>query len=101
MWILGMFPGIWVTFAEGIPLWAIVRTWPVPMPVHENSSVLPAMFSTDCEAGLPCIRPLGESTQKFTATNFTLRSALCFTFQKKYSLYSAKKESSECVAESL
>ena len=30
-----------------IPLWAIVRSWPVPLPVHSNSSTLLLFLATE------------------------------------------------------
>ena len=30
--------------AKKMTLWAVTRTWPIPMPVHANSSALPVVF---------------------------------------------------------
>lgn len=65
-----------------IPLWAIVKTWLVPMPIHENSSVLPVFFLTLCQASVPCIHSLGERPESFSAVNFTLIGSLCLYLNK-------------------
>lgn len=70
---------------EAMTLWAITRTWPVPMPIHSNSSILPAFFSTNCDMDIPCGQPLGEESQPYSATNFSLASTLCFKPFKKNS----------------
>lgn len=65
------------------PLWAIAKTWPVPLPVHHMSKVLPVFFSTSCELGLPCVN-LDPTIANYSASNVSLQGALCFSL-KNYS----------------
>jgi hypothetical protein len=39
-----------------IPLWAIVRSWPVPLPVHSNSFTLPLFFAKEYFLDVPYAR---------------------------------------------
>ncbi|XP_034361325.1 uncharacterized protein LOC117710526 [Arvicanthis niloticus] len=71
-----------VTQGLAIQLWAIARTWPVPMPIHSNSPVLPTFFSTSCEQDMPCTIPTQEAPANYTATNYTLAGTLCFTLNR-------------------
>jgi len=64
---------------DSLTLWAIARSWPVPMPVCSNSTVLPTFFSTSCLRDVPCIVPNGEMPQRYAATNFSLSHTSCFT----------------------
>ncbi|XP_063136510.1 uncharacterized protein LOC134484073 [Rattus norvegicus] len=66
---------------DSLTLWAIARSWPVLMPVHSNSTVLPTFFSTSCLRDVPCIVPSGELPQRYTATNLSLLHTLCFTLR--------------------
>ncbi|XP_063138775.1 uncharacterized protein LOC120100799 [Rattus norvegicus] len=66
---------------NSITLWAIARSWPVPMPVHSNSTVLPTFFSISCLRDVPCIVPTGEMPQRYAATNVSLLHTLCFTIK--------------------
>ena len=61
-------------------LWAIAKAWPIPLPVHSMSKVLPVFFSTSCELGLPCVN-LDPSMAMYFATNVSLRGALCFSLR--------------------
>lgn len=74
--LLGM-----VIQVDSLTLWAIARSWPVLMPVHSNSTVLPTFFSTSCLCYVPCIVPNGELPQRYTATNISLLHTLCFTLK--------------------
>lgn len=65
------------------PLWAIIRVWPVPMPVHANSPILPLFLSTSCAMDLPCVKPVDFNVQVYNATAFSLNSALCFVTMGK------------------
>ncbi|XP_063144267.1 CD99 molecule like 4 isoform X1 [Rattus norvegicus] len=72
--LLGM-----VIQVDSLTLWVIARSWPVLMPVHSNSTVLPTFFSTSCLRDVPCIVPNGELPQRYTATNLSLLHTLCCT----------------------
>ncbi|WP_254797612.1 hypothetical protein [Geopseudomonas aromaticivorans] len=63
---------------QGTILWAIAKVWPIPLPVHTVSKVLPVFFSTSCELGLPCVN-LDPDTAQYSATNISLHGALCFS----------------------
>lgn len=66
---------------DSLTLWPIARPWPLLMPVHSNSTVLPTFFSTSCLRDVPCIVPNGELSQRYTATNLSLLHTLCFTLK--------------------
>ena len=61
-----------------IPLWAIVRSWPVPLPVHSNSSTLPLFFATECYLDAPCARQTPQEPRVYNSTSFHLNYTLCF-----------------------
>ena len=61
-------------------LWAIAKAWPIPIPVHSTSKVLPVFFSTSCELGLPCVN-LDPSMAMYNATDVPLKGALCFSLE--------------------
>ncbi|XP_035301772.1 uncharacterized protein LOC118238940 [Cricetulus griseus] len=68
----------WLIQAREQILWAIAKAWPIPLPVHSTSKVLPVFFSTSCELGLPCVN-LDPDTAQYSATNISLNGALCFS----------------------
>ena len=68
-----------LVLTEKLTLWAIAKAWPIPLPVHYNSTLLPTLFSTSCDNGLPCIKPTGEPASLYTASNYSLLGTLCFT----------------------
>lgn len=74
-----------MTYEEvlSIQLWTIVRSWPVPMPVHANSTVLPLFTSTQCFMEVPCAMPMGQEPVLYNATAFPLNFTLCFTTKTK------------------
>jgi hypothetical protein len=61
-----------------IPLWAVVRSWPVPLPVHSNSSTLPLFFATECYLDVPCARQTPQEPRVYNSTSFHLNYTLCF-----------------------
>ena len=61
-----------------IPLWAVVRSWPVPLPVHSNSSTLPLFFTTNCFLDVPCARQTPQEPRVYNSTSFHLNYTLCF-----------------------
>jgi hypothetical protein len=62
----------------GIPLWAIVRSWPVPLLVHSNSSTLPLFFAMECFLDAPCARQTPREPRVYNSTRFHLNYTLCF-----------------------
>nr|XP_045011999.1 uncharacterized protein LOC105944874 [Jaculus jaculus] len=58
--------------------WAVARTWPVPMPVHSYSGVLPTLFSISCQGEMPCIRDPMQTPKIYNQTSFQLNGTLCF-----------------------
>lgn len=77
MFLLMMMTLILIQANEQI-FWAIAKAWPIPLPVHSMSKVLPVFFSTSCELGLPCMN-LDPSKAIYNATNVFLQGALCFS----------------------
>lgn len=61
-------------------LWAMSKTWPIPLPVHCASKMLPVFFSTSGELGLPCVN-LDAIISPYSASNVTLIGALCFSLR--------------------
>lgn len=61
-----------------IPLWAIVRSWPEPLPVHSNSSILPLFLATECFLDACCARQTPHEPQVYNSTSFHLNYTLCF-----------------------
>ncbi|XP_077875342.1 uncharacterized protein LOC144366047 [Ictidomys tridecemlineatus] len=59
--------------------WAVARAWPMPMPVHSNSSVLPTLFSTSCEMSAPCTSPRGDMENIFNQSQVNLTGVFCFS----------------------
>ncbi|XP_058437141.1 uncharacterized protein LOC131424390 [Marmota monax] len=60
--------------------WAVARTWPMPMLVHKNSSVLPTLFSISCEMSAPCVSPRGDRERVFNLSRVNLTGVFCFSF---------------------
>ena len=61
-----------------IPLWAIVRSWSVPLLVHSNSSTWPLFFATECFLDAPCARQTPQEPRVYKSTSFHLNYTLCF-----------------------
>jgi hypothetical protein len=61
-----------------IPLWAIVRSWPVPLLVHSNSSTLPLFFATECFLDEPCARQTPQEPRVYNSVSFHLNYTPCF-----------------------
>lgn len=57
--------------------------WPVPIPVHANSSLLPILFSTSCDMDAPCLPSPEPKSEKFNATRVDLNGTMCFSLDKK------------------
>lgn len=68
-----------LSYEHKMKLWALTRTWPVPMPVHAESDALPTMFSRSCEMDTPCMRPGEDSPQIFRLTKVNLTGTFCFS----------------------
>ena len=60
--------------------WGISRSWPVPLPVHSHSRVLPIFYSTSCEMDTACTVSLDDKWVQYNATNFVLNNTLCFSW---------------------
>ena len=61
-----------------IPLWDVVRSWPVPLPVHSNSSTMLLFFATQCFLDVPCARQIPQEARVYNCTSFHLNYTLCF-----------------------
>ena len=61
-----------------IPLWDVVRSWPVPLPVHSNSSTMLLFFATQCFLDAPCARQIPQEPQVYNSTSFHWNYTLCF-----------------------
>jgi hypothetical protein len=61
-----------------IPLWAVVRSWPVPLPVHSNSSIMPLFFATQCFLDVPCARQAHQESRVYNSMSFHLNYTLYF-----------------------
>nr|XP_048291366.1 uncharacterized protein LOC125401190 [Myodes glareolus] len=61
-------------------LWAIAKAWPIPIPVHSTSKVLPVFYSTSCELGLPWVN-LDPSMAMYNAADVPLQGALCLSLE--------------------
>ena len=61
-----------------IPLWAIVRSWPVPVPVHPNSFTLPLFFAKECFLDVPYAWQTPQEPRVYKSTSFHLNYTLCF-----------------------
>ena len=61
-----------------IPLWAVVRSWPVPLPVHSNSSTLPLFTATECFLDVPCAQQTPQDPRVYDSMSFHLNYTLCF-----------------------
>ncbi|KAL6046462.1 hypothetical protein STEG23_021423 [Scotinomys teguina] len=59
-------------------LWAVTRTWPIPMPVHANSTNLPTLFSTSCDMEAPCLLPKRMEERIFNLSRINLKGVFCF-----------------------
>lgn len=60
--------------------WAFTRTWPTPIPIHNESYLLPQFYSTSCKFGVPCKlkdRVL-DNRESYNATKLPLSGTLCF-----------------------
>ncbi|XP_058428295.1 uncharacterized protein LOC131423344 [Marmota monax] len=70
-----------VPMAQTTPMqwWAVARAWPMPMPVHGSSSVLPTLFSTSCEMSAPCASPRGDVESIFNQSQVNLTGVFCFS----------------------
>ncbi|XP_058437055.1 uncharacterized protein LOC131424383 [Marmota monax] len=70
-----------VPMAQTTPMqwWAVARAWPMLMPVHGNSSVLPTLFSTSCEMSAPCASPRGDMESIFNQSQVNLTGVFCFS----------------------
>lgn len=62
-----------------IRLWAVTRAWPIPMPIHADSNILPTLFATTCEMEMPCRDPMSTETSVFNLTSFNLTEVFCFS----------------------
>uniref|UniRef100_UPI004038A47E uncharacterized protein LOC143402351 n=1 Tax=Callospermophilus lateralis TaxID=76772 RepID=UPI004038A47E len=72
-----------VPMAQATPMqwWAVARAWPMPMPVHGNSNVLPTLFSTSCEMSAPCASPRGDMERIFNQSQVNLTGVFCFSLK--------------------
>jgi hypothetical protein len=61
-----------------IPLWAIVRSWPVSLPVHSNSFTLPLFFATERFLDVPCAQQTPQEPWVYNSTSFHLNYTFCF-----------------------
>ena len=52
-----------------IPLWAIVRSWPVPVLVHPNSFTLPLFFAKECFLDVPYARQIPQEPRVYKSTS--------------------------------
>ena len=64
--------------AEDSYFWAVTRTWPIPIPVTNYSTILPQFFLQNCVLGLPCKR-VDDTEVKYNYTDYKLEGTLCFT----------------------
>ncbi|KAL6058265.1 hypothetical protein STEG23_030902 [Scotinomys teguina] len=68
-------------------LWAVTRTWLIPMPVHANSTNLPSLFSVSCDIEAPCLLPKSLEDSPYNHSKINLEGVFCFD----------KKGSSPCI----
>ena len=64
-------------------LWAVIRAWPIPMPVHANSSIIPTFFSTSCDMEAPYMVPRDDKIERFNSTKIVLNGTFCFSLEHK------------------
>jgi hypothetical protein len=57
---------------------AIVRSWPVPLPIHSNSSTLPLFFATKCFLDAPCAQQTPRKPWVYKSTSFHLNYTIWF-----------------------
>nr|XP_030708315.1 uncharacterized protein LOC115850817 [Globicephala melas]XP_030710707.1 uncharacterized protein LOC115852240 [Globicephala melas] len=60
--------------------WGISRTWPVPMPVHAKSRVLPILYASDCSMYTPCIDPQNMDWISYNGSSVRINKTLCFSW---------------------
>lgn len=71
--------GMMVPSMMGELRWAIMSTFPLPMPVMQNAQVFPRFFTTNRELGLAFL-PLDPQIQSFQdERTLSLVGSLCFT----------------------
>lgn len=61
--------------------WAFTRTWPMPVPVHNESYIFPQFYSTSCKFGVLCRArdKISHARAGYNATKLSLAGTLCFT----------------------
>ncbi|XP_052014525.1 uncharacterized protein LOC127665935 [Apodemus sylvaticus] len=70
-----------LTIASESYFWSFSHTWPIPVPVHNESNVFPQFYSTRCHYGVPC-KSKDQSelkVQSFNQTRVPLAGTLCFS----------------------
>lgn len=81
-WMMIFILQAWIVDAKNMMLWAVTRAWPVPMPVHFNSSLLPTLFSTSCDMDAPCIPTPDQKIESFNLTSIQLNGTMCFSLKR-------------------
>lgn len=65
--------------AIGVPRWAIMNTFPIPMPVMFNAQVFPRFFATNRSLGVAYLPLDVQISPMMTNNSYGLAGSLCFT----------------------
>lgn len=65
--------------------WAVARTWPIPMPVTNVSTILPTLFLQQCQFDLPC-KQVDDKVEMYNQTSFDWVGTLCISHNSSATL---------------